>query len=214
MTVMPAEIASGTRAQQRLRSRQRLLEVAVERMAERGTAGTSVQDVASRAGFTSGAVYHQFSSREDLVHAASSYALASYPKLDEIAAAAGSVREFFVTSAAAAMHMLDDASLGTRELLRVQLHLLLAADHEAYVREAVTAFIEDQLDDLTDRIRHTAVLCEETLLADPEILAREFLALLRGFMLLRLVDPMLADDVIISAAVTRLALSATAPNQA
>jgi AcrR family transcriptional regulator len=47
---------------------ERLLEVAVELFAEKGFERTSVQDLVSGAGVTKGAMYHYFSSKDDLLH--------------------------------------------------------------------------------------------------------------------------------------------------
>ena len=47
---------------------QRLLEAALRLFAEKGFEGTSVQDVVAAAGVTKGAMYHYFSSKEDLLY--------------------------------------------------------------------------------------------------------------------------------------------------
>lgn len=48
-------------------TRQRIQEVARELFAEKGVQRTSLQDIAARLGITKPALYHHFSSREDLV---------------------------------------------------------------------------------------------------------------------------------------------------
>lgn len=55
-----------TRDEQRARTRADLLEAAVSVFAERGYHGASVDQVADAAGFTKGAVYSNFSSKEEL----------------------------------------------------------------------------------------------------------------------------------------------------
>jgi len=47
---------------------ERLLEAALGLFAENGYEGTSVQDVVAAAGVTKGAMYHYFSSKDDLLH--------------------------------------------------------------------------------------------------------------------------------------------------
>jgi AcrR family transcriptional regulator len=55
-----------TRAQQKAATRARLLEAAAEVFARRGFRAASVDEVADAAGFTKGAVYAHFESKEDL----------------------------------------------------------------------------------------------------------------------------------------------------
>lgn len=56
-----------TREESRARTRERLLESAAELFAERGVNGTSVEQIAERAGFTRGAFYGNFADKHDLV---------------------------------------------------------------------------------------------------------------------------------------------------
>ncbi|GAA1269607.1 TetR/AcrR family transcriptional regulator [Pseudonocardia aurantiaca] len=56
-----------TREQSRQRTRERLLAAAADLFTERGVTGTSVEQVAERAGFTRGAFYGNFADRDGLV---------------------------------------------------------------------------------------------------------------------------------------------------
>jgi AcrR family transcriptional regulator len=56
-----------TREESRARTRERLLDAAAELFAERGVIGTSVEQIAERAGFTRGAFYGNFADKHDLV---------------------------------------------------------------------------------------------------------------------------------------------------
>ncbi|MVA74660.1 TetR family transcriptional regulator [Auraticoccus sp. F435] len=58
--------APGASSARRERTRQRLMEAAVRVVAERGVNGASVEEICERAGFTRGAFYSNFSSKEDL----------------------------------------------------------------------------------------------------------------------------------------------------
>ncbi|HEU5149358.1 MAG TPA: TetR/AcrR family transcriptional regulator [Iamia sp.] len=58
-----------TRAQQQAATRAALVRAAAEVMAERGVAGTTVEEVTSRAGFTRGAFYSNFADKDALVDA-------------------------------------------------------------------------------------------------------------------------------------------------
>ena len=55
-----------TRRESQERTRQRLLDVAVEVFAEKGFALASVEEIAERAGYSKGAVYSNFASKEQL----------------------------------------------------------------------------------------------------------------------------------------------------
>jgi len=52
-----------------VQTRQRLIDVAVELFNRRSYAGTSLQMIADELGFTKGAIYHHFRTREDLLRA-------------------------------------------------------------------------------------------------------------------------------------------------
>lgn len=63
MTATPAPIARRT---PRSEVRERLLKAAFVEFAQRGFAGATMQQVAARAGFTTGALYSNFASKDDL----------------------------------------------------------------------------------------------------------------------------------------------------
>ena len=58
-----------TQRQSREATRQKLLDAAVRLFAEHGYQGTSVEDVAEAAGFSKGAVYYNFDSKDELFEA-------------------------------------------------------------------------------------------------------------------------------------------------
>jgi AcrR family transcriptional regulator len=55
-----------TRSESQARTRERLLDTAVEVFAERGLAAATVEEIAERAGYSKGAVYSNFASKTDL----------------------------------------------------------------------------------------------------------------------------------------------------
>ena len=66
----------------RARTRERLIAIANALFLEQGVAGTSLQDIAERAGVTKGAIYSSFRSKEDLVaEVVAATAVALKPKL-------------------------------------------------------------------------------------------------------------------------------------
>jgi len=68
MTTNPAPDAasSRTKGDKRARTRAKLLEAARELIREKGHEGASLEEIAERAGMTTGAIYGNFKSREDL----------------------------------------------------------------------------------------------------------------------------------------------------
>ncbi|MEV6399119.1 TetR/AcrR family transcriptional regulator [Streptomyces sp. NPDC051907] len=108
-------------------TRQRLLQAAVDCLAEHGWAGSTVSVVAERAGVSRGAAQHHFPTREDLFTAAVEYvaeersqALRALPTQDRTAVVAALV------------------DLYTGPLFRAALHLWAAASNEEQLRSRVT----------------------------------------------------------------------------
>src|SRR5688572_30343416 len=66
MTSAPAIRRRSTQAERRARSRSALLESAARGLSRYGYANLVLEDVAREAGYTRGALYHQFKDKEDL----------------------------------------------------------------------------------------------------------------------------------------------------
>ena len=62
----PTRTAKPTRDEKKARTRRRLLDAAADVFARRGFAATSLDEIAEEAGFSKGAVYSNFTSKEDL----------------------------------------------------------------------------------------------------------------------------------------------------
>ncbi|WP_073946110.1 TetR/AcrR family transcriptional regulator [Streptomyces kebangsaanensis] len=112
-------------------TRQRLLQSAVDCLAEHGWAGSTVSVVAERAGVTRGAAQHHFPTREDLFTAAVEYVA------EERCTA---LRALFPQGAAGDRHAVVAAlvDLYTGPLFRAALHLWVAASDEDQLRPRVT----------------------------------------------------------------------------
>ncbi|MCD0483778.1 TetR/AcrR family transcriptional regulator [Streptacidiphilus sp. ASG 303] len=133
---MTTHAASRMPQQDRSRAtRRRLLEAAVECLAEYGWAGSTVAVVAERAGVSRGAAQHHFPTREDLFTAAVEHVaeerlsavrgqLAAAP--DDGASRTGTVVEVIVR-------------MYTGELFRAALHLWVAAAREEALRARIVA---------------------------------------------------------------------------
>jgi AcrR family transcriptional regulator len=122
--------ASVTRplSRKRRQTRDRLLAAALEAFAERGVYGTAVEDVCERAGFSRGAFYSNFSSKDELLVALydqqASAILAALTEisppadapLDEVVAdlvaAVPQDRRWFLVSTECALHAVRNPSVG------------------------------------------------------------------------------------------------------
>lgn len=142
-------MSEALRAPQQDRSRatrQRLLEAAVESLAEVGYAATTVAVVAARAGVSRGAAQHHFPTRADLFAAAVEYM--TEVRLAEIRAATlptGPGRTEAIVS------LLVDVYTGP--LFRAALHLWVAASTEETLRSQIV-----RLEERVGRRAHRALL--------------------------------------------------------
>ncbi|RJL32479.1 TetR/AcrR family transcriptional regulator [Bailinhaonella thermotolerans] len=109
-------------------TRRRLLDAAVECLASRGWAGTTVAVVAERAGVSRGAAQHHFRTREDLVTAA-----VEYGAEERMAHLRSRPRD--ALDARAVVDLLAD--LYTSPLFKAALHLWVAASADPALRDRV-----------------------------------------------------------------------------
>ncbi|MFC3998374.1 TetR/AcrR family transcriptional regulator [Nocardiopsis sediminis] len=112
----------------------RLLAAATRLFAEQGFERTSVQELVDAAGVTKGAMYHYFSSKDDLLYAVYQRLMSlQMRRLTEFAAAPGPIAERVRAAAADLVHTtvdnLDDAVIFYRSM-----HML-SADRQAAVRK-------------------------------------------------------------------------------
>lgn len=116
-------------------TRRRLLEAAVQCLAQVGWSGSTVAVVAERAGVTRGAAQHHFPTREDLFTAAVEYMAAE--RLQAVRAAADRLPPDGAGRTEAIVSMLVE--LYTGPLFRAALHLWVAAATEEPLRTRITA---------------------------------------------------------------------------
>ncbi|WP_371406207.1 TetR/AcrR family transcriptional regulator [Kribbella sp. NBC_00662] len=129
-------------------TRQRLLEAAVESLAEVGYAATTVSVVATRAGVSRGAAQHHFPTRADLFAAAVEYM--TEVRLAEIRAQAAGLPSG-AGRTEAIVGMLADVYTGP--LFRAALHLWVAASTEDGLRRQIV-----RLESYVGRQAHRALL--------------------------------------------------------
>ncbi|MFI5527658.1 TetR/AcrR family transcriptional regulator [Kitasatospora sp. NPDC051853] len=142
MTTTPATTPAARMPQQdRSRAtRRRLLEAAVECLAELGWQGSTVAVVAERAGVTRGAAQHHFRTREDLFTAAVEHVAAE--RLADLRAHLDGLAPPEERRTEAVVELI--VRLYTGPLFRAALHLWVAAATEEPLRERLVA-LENQI---------------------------------------------------------------------
>ncbi len=187
--------------------RARILEAAAEEFAERGFAGARLAAIARRAGFTKGAVYSNFESKQDLfaeLFAQRSLDLAGRVLAElaglDLADAVGK------GGAAVASALIADSEWS---LLMLEFGVQAVRDpsiQQAYIRER--RYLRSKLVELiADRAREWGVDI------DVRITALSLTALISGLVLEHTVDPEDVDQQAIGAAVTALFAGAVARAQ-
>jgi len=180
----------------RQRTRARLLEAARELIREKGYARTTLQDVASRAGMTSGAIYGNFKNRDELfVSLAEAHWAPIRPKVK----AGASFADVMQALAAATLAALPDREKAAVGRLTGMAYTLTQDDLRARVREITTqsyAFGASWL---------RAAIDERELPMSPEHLVRVIHALTEGLVFQRLLTPELVPDQVFYEAFAALA---------
>ena len=202
-----------TQEERKAETRARLLDAAATLFAERGIDAVSVDAVADAAGRTSGAVYAHFGSKQGLL----------LGLLDEWAHSLVTViaAEFELASTvedrlrAVAANVVTNPSDQTRKLLLLERELWLRATRDPEVAEAMRARWRDAHDWLA---RGFAAWIDDGLvapIAEPDMLATVFRAVVIGFETQHRIDPdsLDTDDVASALAMVTGAVRATeSPN--
>ena len=182
---MSIDLRRRPKGDKRQRTRARLLEAARELIREKGYARTTLQDVASRAGMTSGAIYGNFKNRDELfVSLAEAYWAPIRPKVK----AGASFADVMQALAAATLAALPDREKGAVGRLTGMAYTLAQDELRARVREITAqsyAFGASWL---------RAAIDERELPMSPEHLVRVIHALTEGLVFQRLLTPELVPD--------------------
>jgi AcrR family transcriptional regulator len=180
----------------RARTRARLLEAARELIREKGPAHTTLDEVARRAGMTSGAIYGNFRNREELfVALGQAYWPAIRPKIPANSSFAEKMRAL----AQATIDALPDRSLAVVGRLNGMAYALGHEEARAQVRDVTAnsyAWGAGWLDTVAD---------EGGLPMPAEILVVAIHALTEGLVFQRLMTPDLVPDEVFYAAFAALA---------
>ncbi|GAA1959730.1 TetR/AcrR family transcriptional regulator [Amycolatopsis minnesotensis] len=184
---MPADRRRPTKAQ----TRRQILDAAAAVFAERGIAATSLNDIASTAGLTKGAVYSSFDSKDELVltimeeHIVDRMAHAT-AVFDEIADLGDATSE----AGARLLHGISSDSTWHRLLLEYW----GLAMHDPELRDGLAERRNALREAISNAIRRIADLREITLPLPAEHLAVAMLALSNGLAVERGIEPGAVPD--------------------
>lgn len=183
------------RTPRKAETRLRLLDAALELVAEKGFGNASLADIAARAGVTTGAVYSNFRSKEALLLELIEQQMQGAPELPEDYPPAGDpdkpVLEHMVDTAVAAARFVDRPQ--SRRLAILQVELLAMAIRERSLQRR----LRRESRELTSRLARTLQQLgdvPEPAPPTPEQLAQVFSAGLSGLQQLRLLHPEAAPD--------------------
>jgi TetR/AcrR family acrAB operon transcriptional repressor len=180
----------------RERTRARLLEAARELIREKGYTRTTLQDVASRAGMTSGAIYGNFKNRDELFI---SLAEASWAPIRPKVKAGATFADLMQALAAATLAALPDRQKAAVGRLTGMAYTLAQDELRVRVREITAqsyAFGASWL---------RAAIDERELPMSPDHLVRVIHALTEGLVFQRLLTPELVPDEVFYEAFAALA---------
>ena len=177
-----------TREEKQARTRAALLDAAITVFLRRGFAGSSVEEIAAEAGFTRGAFYSNFTSKEqlfvELLHerVVAAYRAMLEQRLADPAHAPGA-RE----SALELARFQDDPRASW--LFPLWLEVITHAGRDPDVRELAATFWSGNRALLAELIRRTAEVRGSTPPADPDTIAVAITALDIGIAVQHYVDP-------------------------
>jgi len=170
----------------REQTRQRLFEAAAEVFEKRGIGATSVESICSAAGFSRGAFYSNFASKDELITAM----LADHIE-QTVARHLQLLAQYrdpaaFITALAAMDHSEQDP-LGRSPLLHIELILHTARDPER--RTELAQLMQARRALIAEIIRATSLTASDATPEHLERLCGLLLAIEDGFRLHRLIDP-------------------------
>jgi AcrR family transcriptional regulator len=175
-----------SRAERQQQTRRALLDAAAEVVIERGLAGASAEAICARAGFTRGAFYSNFDSKEQLfVELLQERVYSHYRAMAEQRIAEPRSRPSLRETGEELAQMQADPR--GRWLLRLILELLAEAGRSEPVRELAATFWSGTRALTAHSIREAAG--EEQLPAHPDTLATALIALDIGLALQHYIDP-------------------------
>ena len=171
-----------SRVQSKQETRERLLAAAAELAAEKGFANVALMDVAVRAGLTTGAVYSNFRSREELLMEV------AFSRLQSLQGdLPRSESRDLVEIARASAHFANGPK--TRQLVALQVELYLLALRDAKFKQELRTRNQGQLAALTGILAELADVPAPGPRPPLEQVAEAFIAMLQGLQQHRLLYP-------------------------
>jgi AcrR family transcriptional regulator len=177
-----------SREERQAETRQALLDAAARVVVERGLAGASVEAICMAAGFTRGAFYSNFESKEELfVELLQQRVYEHYREMAKTRIADPEARPTMRETGEELARVQEDP--GGRWLLRLILELLAEAGRSDRVRELAATFWAGSRELTAQSIVAAAASAGETPAADPRTAATALIALDIGLALQHYVDP-------------------------
>jgi AcrR family transcriptional regulator len=188
--------------------RRRLLAVAAEVFAERGYVDSRLDDIARRAGFTKGAIYSNFGSKQGLFGA-----VLDDRAEDERATLLDELRDDSASVAGQVAKVIARGVVEDRERRQLGLEFAARATRDEQVREILTQLRRGQRDAAAASITEVAERSGLRLSVRPEVAALILHCLTNGLSMEHLVDPDQVDAAAVEQAIatTITALAALPP---
>jgi AcrR family transcriptional regulator len=181
-------VSRKTREERQAETRQALLDAAASVVVERGLAGASVEAICAAAGFTRGAFYSNFESKEQLfVELLQQRVYQHYRGMAERRIADPEARPTLRETGEELAEM--QANSRGRWLLRLILELLAEAGRSDRVRELAATFWSGNRELTAQSIERAAASAGKEPVADTRMLATALIALDIGLALQHYVDP-------------------------
>jgi AcrR family transcriptional regulator len=202
-----------TPERRRQQTREHLLRAAARVFADRGYHGASLDEVATVAGFTKGAVYSNFKNKEDLFLALfkENYDREMDALEETLETSSGDPQSrlaHFVAFTRA------DAPAGDPNVGLLYQEFCLYAARNPSARKRLTEISDEAVHTLAEIITAERVRLGIEPLASPDLSARFVEILFRGIGLLRLLQPELVDDDFVESAIAFVARGLQAPLEA
>lgn len=188
--------ARPTREETRARTRAALLASAEERFLVHGYQGTSLEEIAEAAGYSKGAVYSNFDSKEALFIEVSA---ARDERQVRPLIEALSERDDIESKLGALERWIHSSSEQDSEWLLVDTEFALVAHRTPGMAERLRAIHRDSRESIAEIIRIQTAATGLQLALDAEVVAEALIALLRGLALAHAIDSEVRYDLVVPA---------------
>ena len=177
-----------TRAEAKARTREQLLDAAARVFAQKGYAGASVDEIAEAAGYSTGALYSNFESKEklflELMSARQSRGIAR-----QAAQVTAIVEEDGPNPLAALTQRLERVDGRSTEAAALQAEFWLFAVRNPEAMQVLAATTDERVEALAPLVSHVMHRYDAATAVPPETVARIALALFQGLARQRRIDP-------------------------